>query len=263
MHSLRKVYCIHIKGSTDRKRHVDSLLDQLSFSIPFYQFEGVIGAKVVNPRPSKHHKGHLGAVLSHMSLWYQIATFNTGSYLILEDDFAPYSQDHSIDFESAMNDLLSELPKSVKMVHCCLDKSRKFKYKKSQFENRYKVIGCFNGRDIKKASLVYPWPTLTGAYVISPMAARWMFEYAWWNLKNAWWLPLKPKRYNIDIMMSRSYFASIFGAMGLILRTNVNTTETSEGVSDIKRVERLQTDKDIFVSRSFFKHTTDRISIWE
>lgn len=260
MEKLTAVYCIHIEGSWDRKQHMDAFFREIGFTTPVYQFNGIIGSNVLNPRPKKHHLGHVGCVLSHMCLWYEIASKNSGSYLILEDDVGVLPEDTASDFEADLNRSIENLPPSVRMLHCTMDKSKKFHYKKSRFENSYKTVGSFNGKPIKKCSLVYPWATLTGAYIITPEAAKMMFRFAWFSIKNSWWLPLKPKRYNIDILMSRSIIASVYGAMGIILKQNININESG---SDIKKVGSVnEVRKDIYVNRSFFRNSGEYISDW-
>ncbi len=241
---------------------MDQFFQQGKFSAPIFRFEGIPGNRLKNPRPKNHHLGHNGALLSHMSLWYHISQKSSGSYFVMEDDLGFFNEDNPPQFEQDLNKTLADLPSSVQMLHCTLDKSVKFKYEKSRFENSYKVVGNFNGRPIKKCSLVYPWASLAGAYLLTPRTAGLLFRFAHFSISNAWWLPLKPKRYNIDLLMSRSVIASIYGAMSLMVEQNLEVESIGGGHSDIHSAPDQERKKDILVNKAFFQNAHKSITNW-
>ena len=206
---IQSVFCNNLDESSNRKVHMTKFFESLKLKDKVFRFKALHGAKINNP--NNFQKGKIGNLTSQMSLWNFISKQKKGWYMIMEDDLTLDDQFVNDTFIEELQTALNALPKKINAIHLTRNKSKIFDKKFKNAKLRYKVIGKIRDEEIRKCSLIYPWSTLTGAYLLTPKAAKRIFRYAYFSVKYAKYLPFK--KFNTDILMTRVLYTTFFGAM--------------------------------------------------
>ncbi len=186
-----------------------SLFESLGVKENVYRFKAFHGATIDNP--NNFQKGKIGNLTSQMSLWKYISKQEDGWYMIMEDDIKLRDEFDASEIIGQLESMLSKLPGSIHAIHLTRNQNKLFDKKFDGKTSPYKVLDHLGEQEVRKCSLIFPWSTLTGAYLLRPAAARRVFRYAFFNVKYAKVLPFK--KFNTDVLMTRSLYTTFHGAM--------------------------------------------------
>ncbi|MCR9248780.1 MAG: glycosyltransferase family 25 protein [bacterium] len=255
---MKEIYCINLIESKHRYEEMSKLFQELKLDSPIFRFDAVRGSRVQG-MDADLTAGHKGCLLSHMCLWFHIGQKpGNDFYLILEDDLQLDDGISTESFKKELEDFVAGIPKNVGMVHLSRDINKMFIKNKriSKYKPRYKVLGDFQGHELKKCSPLNPWSTETGAILFRPRYARRLFKYAKWSLKNDKRIPW---RNNVDLLVTRFPLAHIGGAMVKVFQQNVIKSD----LKVINKEEPIQDRPPLFYEQKLFDDTPQMLTPWE
>lgn len=258
---IKAIFCNNLDESTDRHVHMSELFTSLGVSERVHRFQAFHGATIHNP--NNFQKGKLGNLTSQMSIWNYIAKQEAGWYLIMEDDIGLREEFAPSTFINDLERLLTKLPGGIQVIHLTRNQNKLFDKKFNGKTPPYKVLGFLGDQEVRKCSPIFPWSTLTGAYLITPRAAKRIFRYAYYSVKYARYLPFK--RFNTDILMTRSLYTTFHGAMTQCFIQNelVDASTNRTSVLHEITIGSDQVKVEFYPSRKFFdQDAPKRISPW-
>ncbi len=244
---MKAIYCINLLESTHRYEQMTNIFNSIKLDVPIFRFDAIRGSRVEGMNTDMT-PGHKGCLLSHMCLWYHIGNQpGNDFYLILEDDLQLNDGIVTDTFANDLQEFVNKIPKRVGMVHLSRDMNKLFIKNKrfSRYKPRYKVIGNFQGYELKKCSPLNPWSTETGAILFRPKYARRLFKYAKWSLRNDHRIPW---RNNVDLLVTRFPLAHVGGAMIRIFQQNIIRSDIKDINNEVEIPEQtpLQYDQQLF-----------------
>lgn len=258
---IKAIYCNNLDRSADRKVHMTALFESLGLRENVYRFKALHGATIHNP--NNFQKGKIGNLTSQMSLWKHISRQEDGWYLIMEDDIKLRDEFEASTFMSQFEKMLAGLPKSIQAIHLTRNQNKLFDKKFDGKTTPYKVLGHLGSQEVRKCSLMFPWSTLTGAYLLTPRAAKRVFRYAYFSVKYAKVLPFK--KFNTDVLMTRSLYTTFFGAMVKCFAQNEIMDQSTNRVSVLHEItiDSKNMEIEIYPTKEWFTHEAPkRIIPW-
>ncbi|RED97998.1 glycosyltransferase family 25 protein [Marinoscillum furvescens] len=232
MRIIKSIFCNNLDRSADRREHMTQLFEALGVRDDVFRFKALHGGVIHNP--NNFQKGKIGNLTSQMSIWKYISKQKDGWYLILEDDISLREEFEPSTFFDLFESELEKLPKTIQAIHLTRNQNKLFDKKFDGKTTPYKVLGHVGDQEIRKCSLIFPWSTLTGAYLLTPKAAKRVFRYAFYSVKYAKYLPFK--KFNTDVLMTRSLYTSFHGAMVQCFVQNELMDEATNRVSVLHEI---------------------------
>lgn len=258
---IKEIFCNNLDRSADRREHMSALFESLGLKENVYRFKAFHGATIDNP--NNFQKGKIGNLTSQMSLWKYISQQEDNWYLIMEDDIKLREEFDPSTFMGQLEDALRQFPSGIQAVHLTRNQNKLFDKKFDGKTTPYKVLGNLGEQEIRKCSLIFPWSTLTGAYLLRPKAAFRVFRYAFYSIKYAKVLPFK--KFNTDVLMTRSLYTSFHGAMVQAFIQNELNDESINGVSVLHDITMNSKDVkvEVYPTLDYFKNEAPkRIIPW-
>ena len=258
---IKAIFCNNLDRSTDRREHMSNLFESLGVKDNVYRFQAFHGATIDNP--NNFQKGKIGNLTSQMAIWKYISMQEDGWYMIMEDDIKLRDEFDPSIFMNQLETAISQFPSGIHAVHLTRNQNKLFDKKFDGKPGPYKLLGHLGDQEIRKCSLIFPWSTLTGAYLFRPKAAYRVFRYAYYSIKYAKVLPFK--KFNTDVLMVRGLYTTRHGAMVQAFIQNDFHDESTNSVSVLHDITTNSKDVkvEIYPTLDYFKNDAHkRLSPW-